>query len=311
MESDYILHHSYRYNLIKGKSKAPMRKTRIVPLLAAAAIVCLQTFAATYTDIEYAHPDGKPLLLDASVPDGGGPFPAVIIVHGGSWVNGNKSVYVRPLFPLLSQAGYAWFSIDYRLGPDYKYPLNVQDVEAAIKWVKANGPKYHVDTERIALAGESAGGHLVALVGAQNKPESHVAAVVDFYGVNDLTVVAKMAKAPPKEFTDLLGVTDFSPDSMKLIREASPLTYVHADMPPFLFIHGSADTVVPFMMSPLMCEAMQKVNAECQVVKVEGANHGMEGWEGKPGMDNWKPILIDWLNTTLKVKPVTSRNSIE
>src|ERR1700731_2547125 len=99
------------------------------------------TAQITY-NIEYSRPDGIPLLLDAAIPDGKGPFPAAIIVHGGDGVEGSKTAYVGPLEPLLTGAGYAWFSIDYRLPPKYRYPTAVEDVESAVRWVRAQAEQY-------------------------------------------------------------------------------------------------------------------------------------------------------------------------
>ena len=99
-------------------------------------------------DVEYARPGGKPVLLDLHVPDGDGPFPAAILVHGGGFDEGSKSTNVRPLFDVLANAGFAWFSIDYRLAPEFRFPQPVEDLNSAIRWVKANAATYHVETGR-------------------------------------------------------------------------------------------------------------------------------------------------------------------
>src|SRR5512135_3885801 len=88
-------------------------------------------------DVEFARPGGKPLLLDLHVPDGDGPFPAAILVHGGGFDEGSRSTNVRPLFQPLADAGFAWFSIDYRLAPEAKLPQSIEDVYNAIRWVRA------------------------------------------------------------------------------------------------------------------------------------------------------------------------------
>ena len=90
----------------------------------------------------------------------------MIIVHGGGFVRGDKQTYVKPLFPVLTQANYAWFSVDYRLAPEHPFPAAVEDLQRAIQYVKGQAKQYKVDPQRIALAGESAGGYLVAYVGA-------------------------------------------------------------------------------------------------------------------------------------------------
>src|SRR3954464_1641361 len=110
-----------------------------------------------FKDVEFAHPGGARLTLDAHIPDGAGPFPAAILVHGGGWVAGDKEQYITYIFQPLSDAGFAWFSINYRLAPKYTFPADADDVEAAVRWIKENAARYHVDPKRIALIGESAG----------------------------------------------------------------------------------------------------------------------------------------------------------
>src|SRR5712671_3540387 len=151
-----------------------MRKLVLITLVSLGA-----AFALEQNDVEFSKPGGVSLTLDIKVPEGNGPFPAAIIVHGGSFSHGNKRTYVTPLFDVLSNAGFAWFTINYRMAPDYQFPAAVEDVENAVRWVKSNAPKYHVDARRIALIGESAGGYLVAYGGAHPSKGAQVAAAVD------------------------------------------------------------------------------------------------------------------------------------
>src|ERR1700746_1376226 len=154
-----------------------MRNTLFLALI---GWLALPAFAVDQKEIEYANRNGKPLLLDLNVPDGRGPFAAAILVHGGGFDQGSKSQDVGPLFQPLADAGFAWFSIDYRLAPEAKLPDAVEDVRDAIRWVRGNAGKYHVDVNKLALIGESAGGLLVNYIGTRQAPG--VAAVVDFYG---------------------------------------------------------------------------------------------------------------------------------
>src|SRR5262249_29542197 len=131
-------------------------------------------------DVPFTKVGADTLTLDAYVPEGDGPFPAAIVVHGGGFVNGDKQTYVKPLFDPLTDANFAWFTINYRLAPNHKYPAAVEDVESAIRYVRSHAAQYKVDPNRIALIGESAGGHLVSMVGARNKPDARVNAVVSF-----------------------------------------------------------------------------------------------------------------------------------
>src|SRR5690242_21393467 len=133
-----------------------MRRMVLTLLLAASTLAALDK-----KDVEFGRPGGKPLLLDLHVPDGAGPFPAAILVHGGGFDQGSRSTNVRPLFDVLADAGFAWFSIDYRMAPEFRFPEAREDMDNAIKWVKAHAQEYHVDPAKIAIIGESAGGFLV------------------------------------------------------------------------------------------------------------------------------------------------------
>ena len=122
-------------------------------------------------DVPYASPGGVPLALDASIPDGRGPFPALIVVHGGGWVRGDKRIDVEPLFNPLSRAGFAWFSIDYRLASSaLQFGAAVGDVENAIRFIKLHAAEYRIDPDRIALIGESAGAQLAAMAALSGDP---------------------------------------------------------------------------------------------------------------------------------------------
>ncbi len=116
-------------------------------------------------DVEFGHPGGHALLLDLHIPDGPGPFPAAILVHGGGFDGGSKSTNCRPLFEPLANANFAWFSIDYRMAPEFRFPEAKDDIASAIRWLKANAREYRVDVSKIALIGESAGGFLVNYAG--------------------------------------------------------------------------------------------------------------------------------------------------
>jgi alpha-L-fucosidase 2 len=255
-------------------------------------------------DVEYSRPGGKSLTLDMRIPVSQAPVPAIIIVHGGGFARGNKRTYVTPLFDLLSMSGYAWFTIDYRMAPEFQLPQATEDVANAIRWVRANAAKYHVDPDKIVLAGESAGGFLVAYAGVKAEPDTRIAAVVDFYGPNDLVLQTEQRRAQPEDpakpegpgLKEFLGLRSWQQaDAVEKLHAASPTTYIHAGMPPFLFIQGTADEQVPYQQSPKMCEAMKKVGAQCEVITVDGGRHGMGSWEADSAMAHWKPEMIQWL----------------
>src|SRR4051812_27620097 len=145
----------------------------------------LAAAAALQSDIEYGKAGGVSLKMDAWIPDGKGPFPTVIVVHGGGWQNGDKQKNCQPLFEPLTKAGFAWFTVNYRLAPQYHYPAAVDDVVQAIRHIEAHAKDYKVDMQRVAITGESAGGHIVSLIGAKDAKELHLAARVPFYPGND------------------------------------------------------------------------------------------------------------------------------
>lgn len=255
--------------------------------------------AADLKDIEFANPGGVHLTLDAHVPDGPGPFPAAILVHGGGWVAGDKQQYITYIFQPLSDAGFAWFSINYRLAPQFRFPDDADDVESAIRFVQANAAKYNVDASRIALVGESAGGHLVSYVGARNRPDSRVAAVVSMYGIHDFVAAAVQWKPVPHELFDLFGISAVTADTVPILIKASPVIYIAKNMPPFLLMHGSKDEDVPYEQSVEMCRKMKEAGARCDLITIEGAPHGMDHWESHPEWLWYKKALVDWLRKTL------------
>jgi len=256
--------------------------------------------ASEFKDVPYREVDGTTLTLDAHIPDGPGPFPTVILVHGGGWVAGDKQQYITYIFQPLTDANFAWFSINYRLAPQYKFPADTDDVEEAIRWVKTNASRYRVDPNRIALIGESAGGHLVSYVGAYHAVDTRVAAVVSMYGIHDFITASIMWKPIPEEILKLFGVSAVDAKSAPILIKASPVVYIRKDMPPYLLMHGSKDEDVPYEQSVEMCEKMKSAGARCDLITVEGAPHGMDHWESHPEWLWYKKALVDWLKQNLK-----------
>jgi acetyl esterase len=277
---------------------------RMVRSAARAALACGLLLAvagparAEYkTDIEFAKAGDVSLTLDAYVPDGPGPFPTAILVHGGGFVRGDKQSYIKPIFDPLSRASFTWFTINYRLAPAHRYPAAVEDVEAAIRWVKDHAKEYKVDTRRIALIGESAGGHLVSMVGARGRGKTRVAAVVPFYAPHDLEFQVRQRGALGESMTALFGLAELNDGAWKTLREGSPSTYVKSGMPPYFLIHGTRDEQVPYEQSVRFQERMKSAGNRCELVTIPDGRHGMGGWD--PAHPEYKPFLIDWLQKTL------------
>lgn len=253
---------------------------------------------ALKTDIEFAKVGDVSLTLDAFVPEGTGAFPTCILVHGGGFIRGDKQTYIKPLFEPLSKAGFAWFTVNYRLAPQHRWPACAEDVETAIRWVKAHAQDYKVDVSRIALIGESAGGHLVSWVGTRAKDDARVAAVVPFYAPHDLELQVKHRNMLGESMTALLGLTELNDDAWKRLREVSPSSHVHKGMPPFLLIHGDKDPTVPFEQSSRFQKQMKDLGNQCDLITIPDGVHGMGGWD-KLNSD-YREQLVAWLKATLK-----------
>ncbi len=275
-------------------------------LSAGAAAASLEDLE-TKTNIEFAVVEGVSLKLDAMVPKSKGPHPAIVYVHGGGFTGGDKKDYDRSATTPLIEKGFGVISVNYRLAPKYPFPAATDDVESALHYIKTHSQDLNIDPDRLVLMGASAGGHLVSFVGVKHRPENRVAAVVSFFGEHD--IVARTAENPcimdgkivpvshggclSPGLAAFLGISEVSDQTARIIKEASPVTYVNHDMPPYLLIHGTRDFNVPFDQSLIMSDAMMKVEADCTVLPVIGAGHG--GFEKTPAMREYKKKMIDWI----------------
>ena len=274
-------------------------------LIALVLALPLSLHAELKTDIEYAKAGDMSLTLDAFVPEGSGPFPTCILVHGGGFTKGDKTSFIKPLFQPLSDAHFTWFTINYRLAPQHRWPACLDDVETAIRWVKAHAAEYKVDPARIALIGESAGGHLVSMAGVRMKAgcDTRLAAVAPFYGPHDLEFQADNRRAPGASLTALLGIADdLSEGNRKILREASPSSYVTPGLPPFLLIHGDKDPTVPYDQSVRFQAKMKEAGNVCDLITVPGGVHGMGGWSKLTPPSPYAAEMIAWLRKTLKAE---------
>ena len=203
---------------------------------------------------------------------------------------------MAPMDEPLSRAGFAWFEINYRLAPQHLYPACIDDVETAIRWVKAHAAEYHVDPSRLALAGESAGGHLVDLAGARADASTRVAAVVSFYGVYDLVALAK-AKGAGGNLGQLFGISVLDDRTTPLLRAASAAAYLKPGLPPFLLVHGDADEKVPYEEDVAFQARLAALGVPCELITIHGGGHGMNSW-GKVAPE-YKDEVVAWLRKTL------------
>ena len=251
--------------------------------------------ATVHRDLVYARAGDKDLLLDLYLPkEAPGLRPLVVWIHGGGWRGGTKD-RCRALSML--PRGYAVASISYRLSGVAKFPAQIHDCKAAIRWLRANAARYRLNPDRIGVWGSSAGGHLVALLGTSGgvselegdpgdrQQSSRVQAVVDYFGPTDFL---RMNDFPGKIDHDAAN----SPESRLVggpiqeikekVAQANPITYVSKDDPPFLIAHGDKDQSVPLNQSELLNEALRRAGVDVTFRVLEGAGHGdRQFWSGE------------------------------
>lgn len=252
---------------------------------------------ATRLQKDVVFSSARGLALDAWTPDGPGPFPAVIVAHGGGWEAGDKVTYVTPLFEPLAKAGFAWFSIDYRLTPAFRNADQLDDLRDAVRFVRDNATRFHVDPARIAILGESASGQMVAQLATE--PVAGVAAVVSFYGVYDFLQMAT-SFAPRSVPARLFGLTGMADDARAVLMRYSPLYQVTRGMPPLLLVQGTADRL--HAQAVTLAAKLDEVGATYDKYDVPGAPHGVENWEGHVDWMGYKKVLVDWLSRKLAVQ---------
>jgi alpha-L-fucosidase 2 len=283
-----------------ARLKALLAASSFLPVMS--TLACGATLGTVQRSIEFARPEGTPLYLDAYVPPGSGPFAAVIVVHGGAWVRGDRRTDVAPLFQPLEQAGIAWFSIDYRLSNDIlHFGAAIDDVRQAVRFVREHASEYRIDPDRIALVGESAGGQLAAMAALNPAPDQEVKAVVALYTPTDLVQLAEESPLVAKQIRDAFRGTPLESFLLERLRQLSPVDNIRADSPPFLLIHGTADALVPFTQSKVMCDRMNAAGASCELYAVEGGGHGMRWWESSRPREAkaYKNEMVRWLKLQL------------
>lgn len=253
--------------------------------------------------IRYAIIGGfRPPELDLYLPEGDGPFPIVVWVHGGGYTGGSRRDFTpwlekAGMIQRVLDAGMAFASVDYRLGYEVTFPQAIHDVNSAIRWLAAHAGKLGLDADRIALWGESAGGHLASLValtqgdeyfegnnGVARPVQFRIRALLDWYGAADLNTIVRpmdgsdeslddLMRFPPEYFN--LGASRWKDTQLRA--QASPISYVSAAMPKTLRIHGTADGMVPYSQSVEFYEAAIHAGGDCQLIAVDGADHAWFG----------------------------------
>jgi|GEM_PF-1536169 len=269
------------------------------------------TPAALQVDLTYCTvADGVKLTMDVYQPKTtGGAAPVVLYVHGGGWTGGDKSDGVGLLFKEgLIRRGYVMAAINYRLAPKYTFPSQIEDVKCAVRHLRANAAQYHIDPERIGAIGGSAGGHLVALLGAADQEagwdvgengdqSSRVQAVVDMFGPSDLQ---QMFAGSSRRYGQMI-FNAASPDDPLLVKY-SPVTYVTPDDPPFLILHGDRDEVVPLEQSQILFDTLKAAGVPVELVVVKNAGHSFRPVDGdiQPSIAELVRMVVKFFDQHLK-----------
>ena len=273
-----------------------------------------------YDGITYAVALGyRPLQLDVWVPASPALPRLVVWIHGGAWMFGDRRYLpetLRPnqLFEELVAAGLAVATVDYRHALEAQFPAQLHDAKAAIRYLRAHADVLGVDTSRIGVWGESAGGHLAALVGLTGhnrdlegaigvlRQSSAVDAVVDWYGVADLSLQPRerrtpevLAEIPPEMLTPPEELMAGGRNEHTLA-VASPITYVAPGAPPFLLVHGTADITVPYEQSEVLAQALTAAGVPVRLVPIEGADHIFNGHDDIDGVVR---LSVDYLAEAL------------
>lgn len=263
-------------------------------------------------DIAYIEGGDEAQKLDLYLPEAPSdkPLPLIVHIHGGGWRAGNK-------FPCpvgaMALKGYAVASIEYRFSQKAVFPAQIQDCQAAIRWLRAHAKQYNFDNEHVGVVGGSAGGHLSALVGTSGGKKAfppigghldqsdHMQAVIDIYGPADFSTVVQQAaedknaknifafNTPSDPYSGLIGT---KLDDKAKADAVSPVHYVSKDNPPFLILHGTHDTLVPYAQSVQFEAALKAQNIPVWLQTLPGAGHGGPAF-GKPAIIQLMQAFFD------------------
>ena len=258
---------------------------------AAAPMAFRRRGVAIIRHVEYGQAVGVPLHLDVFAPGvpplPGEARPALVQIHGGGWVVGDKREQGLPLLYHMAANGWVGFNVNYRLGPKHHYPDHLVDVKTAITWIREHADRYGIDPDRIAVTGGSAGGHLAALVGLTagdpafqpgfEDADTSVMAAVPFYAPFDLTDSAGHHGREFVRFLERYVLGGRFDDHPERFISYSPYERIHADAPPFFVLHGDLDTLVPVADARRFVARLRQVShAPVAYAEIPGAQHAFE-----------------------------------
>ncbi|HRF60095.1 MAG TPA: alpha/beta hydrolase [Fimbriimonadaceae bacterium] len=233
--------------------------------------------------VVFSKPGGEELKMDIYYPaDRSKPAPALLVLHGGAWIGGNRADMAE-FCQAAADRGFVAATASYRLAPNSKWPAMLDDAQTAVRYLRANASKLNIDPKKVAATGASAGGHLALLLGFRDTRDSkageyatqssRVKAVLNVFGPTDLT------QDYPPAFDFLFQTVLGKPkkDSAEDIRQASPVTFVAPGAAPVFTIHGTADQIVPVMQAKRLDAALKAKKIDTEMVIIEGMGHEAGG----------------------------------
>lgn len=285
----------------------------IVVLLALCVPGCLAAEKAEEgVNVVYATVGERELHVNIVVPDEKSekPLPVIVWIHGGGWKEGD---YTRNRAARFVPNGYAAASIQYEFSDVAKFPAQIQECKAAIRFLRAHAKEYNIDPDHIGVWGSSAGGHLGSLLGTSGgvkelegclgNPEqsSQVQAVCDFFGPTKL-VTEKTEPMPVLKIYHLVpqffgGTAEEKPEMYKL---GSPITHVSRDDAPFLIVHGDIDPLVPVYQAEVFYDALRHAGVEATFIRVKNGDHGFTRPDQVPSKETIERRVLEFFDRHLK-----------
>jgi acetyl esterase/lipase len=254
-------------------------------------------------DVLYRTVDGVELRLDIALPEGAGPFPAIICLHGGGWSMGSKSSF-RKIIKEFAASGYVAATIQYRLTPRFPYPAQLDDTLEAIRFLRTNADRWKIDRNRVVVLGTSAGAHLALLAGfAAAGTKDQVQAIIDISAPTDLrdwkmqedadrNLRTTTGKSGDMLVTELLGTADRNPQK---VQDASPLLQVRRGVPPVLIFQWKDDRAVPAVQAERLAGALETAGVRFEMVWFKGRGHALMG----AGVETIVPRTVAFLQKVL------------
>lgn len=272
--------------------------------------------AEVLRDVPYCTNNDVVLKLDLYMPDAKASksMPLAVFVHGGGWVQGSKKggLWLGTVKDELNKRGYVVASVDYRLAPQYKWPLFMNDVKCSIRFLRANAKEYHIDPKHVGVWGTSAGGHLVAMLGTTDKKDklegehypresSAVQAVVDMFGPSDMPML--VSESQHVQRANIVFGVELQEKGMTndvILKQASPIEHVSKKTAPTLIIHGDHDELVHVNQAEVFFDKLKATGVPARLIIVKNGTHGLATPDIDPSRDELVQTIADFFDQYLR-----------